>query len=180
MVMTHGDDKGLVLPPRVASVQVVIIPIYFKDEKIKEINAKCVELKATLESVNVRVRIDDRSNYTPGWKYNHWEVKGVPLRLELGPKDLAKQSARIVRRDKKSDEEGASLDIPWNDLSTAIPQLLETVQKNLFDKAKEKLDQGIEKVMTFEEVLPALNRKHLVLAPWCEDPQSEEDIKKET
>lgn len=102
------------------------------------------------------------------------------MRLELGPKDLSKQSARIVRRDKKSDEEGASLDIPWPDLSTAVPKLLEAVQQNLFQKAKEKLDQGIEKVLTFDEVLPALNRKHLILAPWCEDPESEEEIKKET
>ncbi|PFH37583.1 prolyl-tRNA synthetase (ProRS) [Besnoitia besnoiti] len=175
MIMTHGDDKGLVLPPRVASVQVIIIPIFFKDEKIQEITAKCNELKAMLDKVGVRTRIDDRPNYTPGWKYNHWEVKGVPLRLELGPKDLAKESVRVVRRDTSEASE-----LSWSAVVEKLPALLEDIQASLFKKAKAVYDQGVEKVMTFDEVMPALNRKKLILAPWCEDPESEEQIKKET
>ncbi|CBZ55652.1 putative prolyl-tRNA synthetase [Neospora caninum Liverpool] len=175
MIMTHGDDKGIVLPPRVASVQVIIIPILFKDENTAEIVAKCRELKALLEKADIRVRIDDRPNYTPGWKYNHWEVKGVPLRLELGPKDLAKGSARVVRRDTNE-----AYQVQWDELVPKLQELMDGIQKNLFAKAKARLDQGIEKISTFDEVMPALNRKHLILAPWCEDPESEEQIKKET
>ncbi|KFG64948.1 prolyl-tRNA synthetase (ProRS) [Toxoplasma gondii RUB] len=175
MIMTHGDDKGLVIPPRVASVQVVIIPILFKDENTGEILGKCRELKTMLEKADIRVRIDDRSNYTPGWKYNHWEVKGVPLRLELGPKDLAKGTARVVRRDT-----GEAYQISWADLAPKLLELMEGIQRSLFEKAKARLHEGIEKISTFDEVMPALNRKHLVLAPWCEDPESEEQIKKET
>ncbi|KYK67236.1 prolyl-tRNA synthetase (ProRS), partial [Toxoplasma gondii TgCatPRC2] len=175
MIMTHGDDKGLVIPPRVASVQVVIIPILFKDENTGEILGKCRELKTMLEKADIRVRIDDRSNYTPGWKYNHWEVKGVPLRLELGPKDLAKGTARVVRRDT-----GEAYQISWADLAPKLLELMEGIQRSLFEKAKVRLHEGIEKISTFDEVMPALNRKHLVLAPWCEDPESEEQIKKET
>jgi len=95
--MTHGDDKGLVLPPKVAQIQVVIVPIIFKDDGDNVIK-QCHELANKLKSAGVRVKVDDRDVYSPGWKYNHWELKGVPIRLELGPKDAKNGEAKLVKR----------------------------------------------------------------------------------
>lgn len=97
MIMYHGDDKGLVLPPRVASVQVIIIPIPYKGKEEK-INAAASELYQSLKKTELRVQIDTRDNYNPGWKFNHWELKGVPIRLEIGPKDVENKEARVVIR----------------------------------------------------------------------------------
>ncbi|XP_026193954.1 proline--tRNA ligase, cytoplasmic [Cyclospora cayetanensis] len=175
MIMTHGDDKGLVLPPRIAAVQAVIIPIVFKESGSAEVLAKCREVEQSLKAVGVRVKVDDRTNYTPGWKFNDWELKGVPLRLEIGPRDVESRQTRVVRRDTSSAE-----NVPWDDVETRIPALLDAIQQALFTKAKARFDASIEKITTFEEVMPALNRRHLILAPWCEDPQTETEIKKET
>jgi len=98
MIMVHGDDQGLVLPPRIAKVQVVIVPVIFKDSEKDKLVAKAKELEEELNKAGVRAKLDDRTNYSPGWKYNHWELKGVPIRLELGPKDLEKQEVRCVKR----------------------------------------------------------------------------------
>lgn len=99
MIMVHSDNKGLVLPPRVAHVQVVIVPITYKDDDHQVILDKCEELFKALKAAGVRVYLDDRENYNPGFKYNHWELRGVPIRLELGKKDFEKQEVRVVRRD---------------------------------------------------------------------------------
>merc|ERR1711957_423673 len=97
MIMVHGDDKGLVLPPRVAPLHCVIVPIYFKDKA--PLNAQSNVLADTLRECGVKVKTDLRENYNPGWKFNHWELKGVPLRIELGPKDMEKKQVVVVRRD---------------------------------------------------------------------------------
>ena len=86
--MTHGDDKGLVLPPLVSQYQVVIVPLYFKDQQNEQVLELCLKIKSVLLGQEVRCHLDNRDNYTPGWKYNYWEMKGVPLRIEIGPKDL--------------------------------------------------------------------------------------------
>ena len=99
MIMVHADNKGLVLPPRVAQTQVVFVPITYKDDDEKVINGKIEELAKTLKKAGVRATFDDRENYNPGWKFNHWEIKGTPIRLELGKKDFEKQEVRAVRRD---------------------------------------------------------------------------------
>ncbi|KAL8439447.1 hypothetical protein Efla_004611 [Eimeria flavescens] len=174
-IMVHGDDKGLVLPPRVVNIQAVIIPIIFKETGGTEILEKCRELEKTLKKVGIRVKVDDRSNYTPGWKFNDWELKGVPLRLEVGPKDVEKQQTRVVRRDTCEAQ-----CVGWGEVGSTIPALLETIHRDLFNKAKAKLDASIEQITDFKDVMPALNRRHLVLAPWCEDPDTETEIKKET
>jgi len=96
--MVHGDDKGLVLPPRVAQIQVVIVPIISKDISEEVLSKTCHELSAKLSAGGVRVKVDDRDVYSPGWKYNHWELKGVPIRLEVGPKDITNQEVRLVKR----------------------------------------------------------------------------------
>lgn len=98
IVMVHGDDKGLVLPPRVARFQVVIIPVLYKGKNEDQIIAKCKLLKDQLTEKGVRVHVDDRDIYTPGWKYNHWELKGVPIRLEMGPKDFEKDQVVMIKR----------------------------------------------------------------------------------
>ncbi|CDJ42472.1 prolyl-tRNA synthetase, putative [Eimeria tenella] len=175
MIMTHGDDKGLVLPPRVVAVQAVIIPIIFKETGGMEIVAKCRELERLLNAAGVRVKVDDRTNYTPGWKFNDWELKGVPLRLEIGPRDVESCQTRVVRRDTSE-----ARNVPWAEAASTIPAMLETMQKDLFNKAKAKFEASIEQITTFDEVMPALNRRHVVLAPWCEDPETETQIKRET
>ena len=96
--MVHGDDKGLVLPPRIAALQVVIVPIMMKGEETKALIDKCHEIAQKLRNAGFTVKVDDRDNYSPGWKFNHWELKGIPLRLELGPKDLKNGEVRAVRR----------------------------------------------------------------------------------
>lgn len=100
-------------------------------------------------------------NYTPGWKFNDWELKGVPLRLEIGPRDVGKRQTRVVRRDTSE-----AVNVFWEEATSTIPSMLEQMQKDLFSRAKERFNNAIEKITTFEEVMPALNRKHLVLAPW--------------
>lgn len=119
MVMYHGDDKGLVLPPKVASVQVVIVPIYKKGEEQTILN-KTKTLFAELKNSGIRVHLDDRDNYTPGWKYNHWELKGVPIRLELGSKDFKNEEVRAVTRFN-----GAKEQLKWQGLSNVLAKMLD-------------------------------------------------------
>merc|ERR1711871_1096904 len=126
MVMAHSDDTGLVLPPRIAPVQVVLIPIVDKKVDIAKQRTVCESLAARLREAKVRVRLDDRDNYNPGWKYNHWELKGVPLRMELGPKDLLAGQVRLVRRDTNEKE-----DVPWALVPQKVALLLVTMQHDL-------------------------------------------------
>lgn len=172
MVMVHGDDKGLVLPPKVAPLQVVVIPLPFKGCNSSVLVGAAEELTAELKAAGLRVRCDARENYTPGWKYNHWELKGVPLRIELGPKDLEQRSARFVRRDN-----GAKEDVSWQKLVEQARYTLEQVQKDLLDRATKERDQNVVEVRNWEDFLPALDAKKLVLAPWCEETAVEEWVK---
>lgn len=174
-VMVHGDDKGMVMPPRVAPVQVAIIPIIYKEAQTEDLLKRCHTIADQLTEVGIRVKVDDRDNYTAGWKYNDWETKGVCLRMEIGPKDMKAQSARLVRRDTNDKS-----DHPWNTLPTVIPELLKTIHTSMLAKAKKQLEDSIVKITSWDQVMPALNDKKLVLAPWCEEPESEEYIKKET
>lgn len=171
-VMVHGDDKGLVMPPRVAPVQVVICPIVGKDVSKEEINAYANSIFFLLKDAGVRVEMDDRENYTPGWKYNHWEQRGVPIRVELGPRDFANKTARLVRRDNNE-----KVDVSVDSLAAGIPQLLENIQAALFAKAKAGRDEKLVRVTNWEDFVPALNRKCLVLTPWCNDSEWEDKVK---
>ncbi|KAJ9063921.1 hypothetical protein DSO57_1035870 [Entomophthora muscae] len=176
MVMVHGDDKGLVLPPRVASVQVVVIPCGLKvsstEEERLKVEAGVKEVVATLTKAGVRAKADLRENYTPGYKFNHWELRGVPIRLEIGPMDLAKKSTLSVCR-----HSGAKQAIPLADLPTAIPALLDTIHDDMYSRAKEIFDKNVVRVDEWDKFVPALNNKSLVLMPWCEEVSCEEDIK---
>ncbi|KAH9019415.1 prolyl-tRNA synthetase [Lactarius hengduanensis] len=163
MVMVHGDNQGLVLPPRVASVQAIVVPCGITAKTTEEqrlaIAAKCEELVTTLKKVGVRARADLRDGYTPGYKFNDWEQKGVPLRLEIGPQDLA-----------KSQTLGAGIEI-------AVPALLETIQNEMFTRAKDLYWSRIKPVTEWEKVVPTLDDKCVVVLPWCEVESCEDDIK---
>lgn len=172
-VMVHGDDKGLVLPPRVAPVQAVLLPIYKKGgAEYEEFVAYCEAIKTDLEAVGVRVEIDSRRNYTPGWKFAHWEQKGVPLRLEVGARDMEKRSVVIVRRDT-----GAKQDTFVSDVAAVIPTLLSTIQADLFDKAKCGRDEKIVEVTEWKDFVPALEQQCLVLTPFCDEEEWEDKVK---
>jgi prolyl-tRNA synthetase len=175
MIMNHGDDKGLVVPPRVAPVQVAMILIPFKDEPIEPMEAKLLELEKVLNEAGIRTKVDAAQTYTPGWKFNHYELKGVPVRLELGPKDMKNSSVMLVRRDT-SEKKAAN----WATIATDIQSLLDDVQANLFKRAKATMDANIIKVTDWKDVTPTLNQKKLVLAPWCEEVESEDEMKKKT
>ncbi|KAL6659138.1 hypothetical protein ACP70R_003178 [Stipagrostis hirtigluma subsp. patula] len=175
MVMTHGDDKGLVLPPRVAQFEVVVIPVPYKDTDIAAIKDACETIVGTLKGSRIRVKSDTRENYSLGWKYSCWEMKGVPLRIEIGPKDLANKQVRIVRRDN-----GVKADIPMVNMVKEVQALRASIQENLLNTAKEKRDACEEIVKTWDEFVAALNDKKLILAPWCDEEDAEKDVKERT
>ncbi|KAF9452808.1 prolyl-tRNA synthetase [Macrolepiota fuliginosa MF-IS2] len=176
MVMVHGDNQGLVLPPRVASIQVIVVPCGItartSDEERKKINDACEELAVSLKKAGVRARSDLREAYTPGWKFNEWEQKGVPLRLEIGPLDLKKQQTLTVRRDT-----GAKAPLALSDITNTVPALLETIQQDMFDRAKKTYDERLVEVTKWDDLVPALDNKCVVAIPWCERTECEEEIK---
>ena len=171
MIMVHGDDKGLVLPPRVAQYQAVIIPIIMKNSNEAEMNAQARRLCDALKAKGVRAMVDDGVR-NPGWKFNHWEKLGVPLRIELGPKDMEKHSVVVARRDT-----GAKEPVAWEQLGEYVPAKLEEIQKNLFERAKAVRDSRIADVATWSDFIPALNRKCICRVPWCKETACEEVIK---
>ncbi|CAF1858711.1 unnamed protein product [Brassica napus] len=175
MAMTHGDEKGVVLPPKVARYQVVVVPVPFKGVDTKRISQECQAVKTALQGAGVRALVDERDNYACGWKYADWEMKGVPLRIELGPRDLEKNQVRMVRRDT-----GAKMDVLRVDLVEKVKELLEVIQRDLYDVAKRKLEECIQKVETWDEFKEALRLKKLVLAPWCDEVEVENDVKENT
>lgn len=176
MVMTHGDDKGLVIPPRVAQVQVVVIPIpnsKMGEEATKAMLDRAAAIAAELKAAGVRVTTDTRDNYTPGWKYNFWELRGVPLRIELGPRDMEGGVAMLARRDT-----GAKESAPWGELAAKVPVLLEQIQGDMYARARAAFDGCIEVAYTWDDFMAALERKHMVLAPWCDEEAAEDEVKK--
>ncbi|KAJ2443052.1 hypothetical protein GGF42_006765 [Coemansia sp. RSA 2424] len=176
MVMTHGDDKGLVMPPRVAETQVIIIPcgltVKHSDEDRRTVSDACLNVEARLRAVGVRAESDLRDLYTPGQKFNHWEVRGVPIRLEIGPNDLAKDSVMTVRRDNS-----AKASVAMAGLESSIQLLLATMQSDMLIKARKNFDERVKIVLEWSEFVPVLNSKCLALIPWCESEECEDQIK---
>ncbi len=173
--MLHSDDKGLVLPPKVAPVQVVIIPIFLSsqsDTEKKEQNAKIEEIQRELKQLGYRVQYDDRSDRNPGWKYNHWELKGVPVRIELGPKDMKNQTITIARRDT-----GAKSVSGWSDAVRSVVATLDSIQSSLFEKARDMRDQHLVKVDNWSNFMSALDSKKIPETPWCGAIKCEEEVK---
>lgn len=176
MIMVHSDNKGLVLPPQVADIQAIVVPcgltVNTKPEEAEELFLGCRQLEVTLKSVQVRVEGDYRDNYSPGWKFNHWELKGIPLRLELGPKDLKAQQLIAVRRDT-----GEKLTIAMSDAATKIPALLKNIQESMYNKAKKEFDDHIKLVYSWNDFVGWLAKKCLLLTPFCGDEDCEKQIK---
>jgi len=175
VVMVHGDDKGLVLPPRLAPVQVVIVPIPYKDVDIKSILTKSRDAFESLKG-KVKVILDDRPEYTPGWKFNEWELKGVPVRIEIGPRDVRKNQVTLARRDTSQ-----KIAVEEEQMLTEVMKLLEEIQKDLYDKAKRHLKENITTVMDYDDFKSTLREKGgFVRAAWCSSSACEERIKEET
>jgi prolyl-tRNA synthetase len=175
IIMTHGDETGLILPPRVAPYQVVIVPIprgNWRETVLPHAQA----IQAALQGAGVRVFLDDRDAYTPGWKFSEWELRGVPLRLEIGPKDIEKQQAMLARRDTR--EKGPE---PIEGLSTRLTQLLAEIQRNLFDRALAFQKDHTTETSSWDEFAQIMEgRPGFVVAPWCGSDGCEADIKTAT
>ncbi|MEK6957356.1 MAG: proline--tRNA ligase [archaeon] len=172
IVMVHGDDKGLVLPPNIARNKAVIVPIVFEKSK-EQVLKKAREIASGLDEFGVFV--DDRDNYSAGWKFNEWELKGIPLRIELGPKDMEKKHVVVVRRDTSKKEF-----VKFSELKKRLPKILGEMQAEMFAKAKKFLDSNIVEVKNYEEFKRAIAGKKMALACFCMDPEPEEKIKEET
>ena len=176
VIMVHGDDKGLVLPPKVAPVQVVIVPIPYKGAEPAAIAAKAKELNTILKEKGVLVVLDDREEYTPGWKFNQWELKGVPIRIEIGPRDLKQQQVMMARRDT-----GQKIAVKEQDMASTVENLLTEIQHNLYAKARVDLENKITTVQTYGEFKDTLKAKGgFIKAAWCGKAACEVTVKDET
>ncbi|MBA5791175.1 proline--tRNA ligase [Flavobacterium sp. xlx-214] len=176
LIMTHSDDNGLVLPPKLAPIQVVIVPIYKNDEQLAQISDKADEIIADLTKKGISVKFDDRTTQKPGFKFAEWELKGVPVRIAIGPKDLENGTFEIARRDLLSKEIVNAVDAV-----SYIDQLLNEIQENLFTKAVNYRSEHTTEVNSFEEFKEVLETKGgFLLAHWDGTPQTEEKIKELT
>jgi len=172
VVMQHGDDKGLVMPPNIAPTQIVIVPILF--EKTRQSTLEAAQ-KAAEWLKEFRVEIDSRDEYSAGWKFNDWEMKGVPLRIEVGPKDIENKRVVMVRRDT-----GEKITAKYNEIASKTKELLEDIQNNLFTKAKENLKKALVEVDTWPEFMKAVDNKKAIFAPFCGGVACEDEIKEKT
>ncbi len=170
----HGDDKGLVLPPKIASLQVVIVPILFDDSK-KEVLRVAEKVNKEIQDASISAKVDDREQYSPGWKFNEWEMRGVPVRIEIGPRDLKNKQVTIVRRDTREKKA-----VALSKVKKEVNSLLEDIQKSLFTKAKKFMDSRISKVTTLKEAEKALKKDNIIFAQWCEVGECEEKFKEKT
>ena len=176
MIMVHGDDKGLIMPPKVAPTQVVIVPIPFKGLEGEAIAAKTKEIETILKARGISVILDDRNEYTPGWKFHEWELKGIPIRIELGPRDLKQGQVVMVRRDT-----GQKTPVKEADIPATVDTLLQQIQDNLFTKAKAVLEEKTTSVQTYDEFKSVLcDKGGFVKAAWCGKADDEAKIKEET
>ncbi|MBC7588169.1 MAG: proline--tRNA ligase [Chitinophagaceae bacterium] len=176
LVMAHSDDDGLILPPRIAPLQVVIVPIYKGDEEKGLITNKVTVLLNHLKELGIRVKYDDNDNNRPGWKFAEYEMKGVPIRIAIGTRDLASNIVEVARRDTKT-----KLSVNLDGLSFYIKELLEEIQLHMFNKAKTYRDEHITRVDTWDEFINVLdNKTGFVSAHWDGTAETEEAIKEKT
>lgn len=176
LVMVHSDDNGLVLPPKLAPFQVVIVPIYKGEEQLDLISEKVKTIKAELEAAGVSVKYDNRDTHKPGWKFNEYELKGVPLRIGIGPRDLENGTVELARRDTLSKEV-----VSMDDLTSIVQQRLEEIQTNLFDKAKNYRTENTHQANSWDEFVDIIeNKGGFVEAHWDGTPETEDKIKELT
>lgn len=176
LIMTHSDDEGLVLPPKLAPIQVVIVPIYKSAEELAQVSEKANELVAKLKALGISVKFDDDDNRRPGWKFAEYETKGVPVRVALGPRDLAEGKAEIVRRDTKEKSV-----VAFEGIETLIEQLMHDIQVNLLERAKQFRAENIRKVDTYAEFKEKIEKEGgFFLVHWDGTAETEALIKAET
>ncbi len=175
LIMAHGDDNGLVLPPKLAPIQVVMVPIYKSEEEHSAILAKMEELKAELCAHGHTVKIDDRDTLRPGFKFAEWELKGVPVRIAMGPRDLAGGTVELARRDTLE-----KVSVPQDGLGSRIEELLDDIQNNIYKKALAFRDSKIRKVDSWEEFKNEVGKGGFLLCHWDGTKETEEKIKEET
>ena len=171
IIMVHGDDSGLVLPPHIAPTQVMVIPIQQRKEGVLD---TAQEVQARLGKV-CRAKLDD-SDKSPGWKFSEQEMRGIPLRVELGPKDIENNQCVLVRRDTRE-----KIVVSLDEVETKVPELLETIQKDMFERAKAHRDAHITDAHNYEEFCDAVeNKPGFIRGMWCGDRACEDKIKEET
>ena len=176
LIMTHSDDNGLVLPPRLAPIQVVIVPIYRGLDELEKISPVAKKIKAELEQKGITVKFDDRDTHKPGWKFNEYELKGVPVRIAIGPKDLEKGTVEVARRDTLEKEF-----LQQADVANKIEHLLEQIQNTLYQKALDFRDDNTRVADNWDEFVDIIeNKGGFVLAHWDGTPETEEVIKELT
>ena len=175
LIMAHGDDNGLVLPPRLAPVQVVMVPIYKTEDERNEVLAKMQEISGELDRLGVSWKIDDRDTLRPGFKFAEWELKGVPVRLAMGARDLEAGTVEVARRDTLTKET-----MPLEHLADHIPALLDSIQQNIYDKALAFRDAHVEKCDSWEEFKEKIQTGRFLLCHWDGTPETEQAIKDET
>ncbi len=177
VVMTHGDDKGLVIPPRIAPTKTVIVPIIKKSEPetSQEVMRKGKEIKEALEKEGITTIFDDRDEYSPGYKYNEWELKGVPIRIEIGPNDVKEEQCVLVKRNT-----GEKIPVKIKEATTKIKELLETIQKEMFEKAKKTVEEKITTTNDYQELLKLLDERKVIVAHHCGEIECEDYIKAES
>ena len=175
LIMTHSDDAGLVLPPKLAPFQVVIVPIYKGQEQLKLVSEKVVEIKKVLEEKGISVKYDDRDTHKPGWKFAEYELKGVPIRLAIGQRDLENGTIEVARRDTMEKET-----YQITDIENKVENLLAQIQDNLFKKALTRKEEKTYKADSFDEFKTLIKNGGFVWAHWDETSETEEKIKQET
>ena len=175
MIMVHGDNKGLVLPPKVSPIQVVIVPIYYSENDSKKVTDKANEIEKALLDKKIRVHLDKRNELTPGFKFHDWELKGIPLRIEIGPKDIEKNKVVIATRHNRE-----KTDLAIDKISDNIIEILQKIQKEMFDEAKKILQDKSIRIEDYTKFKEELEKGGFLYAPWCGDENCEEKIKDET
>jgi prolyl-tRNA synthetase len=174
-IMVHGDDNGLILPPRIAPYQVVIIPIP-RGNWQETVLPKAREIRGMLQAAGVRVMLDDRDAYTPGWKFAEWELRGVPLRIEIGPKDIEKSAVMVARRDTRQKQS-----MPMDGLAPAIVARLDEIQSALYTRAHTFREEHTTRVTSYDEFKSVMEgRPGFVIAGWCGSADCEAQIKADT
>ncbi len=177
IIMTHGDDQGLILPPRLAPFQAVIIPIFKTESEAASVKEAVQRIHTELKAAHIRVKVDDRTEVTPGFKFNDWEMRGVPLRIEIGPKDIEKGTVALARRDKPG-KEGKSF-IPQAGLAVAVADLLVDIQKSMLERATAFRDSHIFDPKDYAELTEVVQHGW-AYSYWCESPECEAKVKEDT
>ncbi|MEZ0396332.1 MAG: proline--tRNA ligase [Anaerolineales bacterium] len=177
IIMTHGDDQGLILPPKLAPIQVVIVPILKSDLESAPVMEAVRRVEAELKAAGLRVKVDDRREVTPGFKFNDWELRGVPLRIEIGPKDVEKGSVALARRDRPG-KEGKSF-VPQAGLAETVKALLADIQKSLLERATAFRDSHIFEPKDYTELTEAV-QNGWAYSWWCESAECEAKVKEDT